>query len=426
MRKLIVLSCDAMVTEDLELLRTLPNFREYLAGGAEAESIRTVYPSLTYPVHTSILTGCYPGTHGVINNSPFTLPSGRPGPHPWNWFHDAVKVPDIHIAAKKAGLKTASVYWPVTGNHPGVDYLIDEYWPQFKGDTLHDAHKRAGASPEVLEIIDSHAGAILHGHKEINDSFVADCACDIIRRFTPDLITIHTASIDEFRHCGGVFHKSVKDGIYEADRWIGQLCEAAIEAGVFADTDFILVSDHGQIDIKRVMKLNVLLAEAGLITVEDGEIRDWKAVCNSGAAMNYVYLKDPGDRETYDRTLSLLRALCAEGVYGFERVYTRQEAEDEEHLTGSFAFALETDGYTSFNDGFTRPLLGRQCGEDYRVGFATHGHHPDKGPQPVFVAKGPGIPADTRIPRSPIVNEAPTFAKLLGVDLPTAQGVPLF
>ena len=33
-RKMIVLSADALVSDDMELLRTLPNFKKYLAGGA--------------------------------------------------------------------------------------------------------------------------------------------------------------------------------------------------------------------------------------------------------------------------------------------------------------------------------------------------------------------------------------------------------
>ena len=62
---------------------------------------------------------------------------------------------------------------------------------------------------------------------------------------------------------------------------------------------------------------------------------------------------------------------------------------------------------------------------DFRFGRATHGYHPDLGPQPTLIAKGPSIKEGVVIDRRPIVDEAPTYAKLLGVDLPDAQGTAI-
>ena len=73
-KRLLVCSVDAMVCEDLELLKELPNFRKYLAGGCEVtEGMRSVYPSVTYPAHVSMITGCYPGTHGLTSNFRFSV-----------------------------------------------------------------------------------------------------------------------------------------------------------------------------------------------------------------------------------------------------------------------------------------------------------------------------------------------------------------
>jgi predicted AlkP superfamily phosphohydrolase/phosphomutase len=73
-QKLIVMSADALVVEDMELLETLPNFKKYLSRGARIKSVRSIYPTVTYPCHVTIATGCYPDRHGVTNNSAF-----RPG-----------------------------------------------------------------------------------------------------------------------------------------------------------------------------------------------------------------------------------------------------------------------------------------------------------------------------------------------------------
>ena len=72
-KRLLVLSVDAMVTEDVDAIRSMPNFRKYLAGGSEFRGgMRTIYPSVTYPIHVSILTGCYAGKHQITSNFKFT------------------------------------------------------------------------------------------------------------------------------------------------------------------------------------------------------------------------------------------------------------------------------------------------------------------------------------------------------------------
>jgi hypothetical protein len=62
---------------------------------------------------------------------------------------------------------------------------------------------------------------------------------------------------------------------------------------------------------------------------------------------------------------------------------------------------------------------------DYRYGHATHGHLPDKGPQPVFLAQGPSFRENAVVDRRPIVDETATFAKILGLDMPGIDGVPV-
>ena len=103
-------------------------------------------------------------------------------------------------------------------------------------------------------------------------------------------------------------------------------------------------------------------------------------------------------------------------------ISSREEARAEEHLDGDFAFVIETDGYTSFSEDWNRPLIKQNTNSDYRFGKATHGHHPDRGPQPVFLGFGPDIREGVRIGRRSTVDEAPTYAKILGLDYPHADG----
>ena len=158
---LIVLSEDALVREDLEYLKNRPNFARLLSSAARIDTLRTIYPTVTYPVHVSVSTGCYPDRHGITTNELF-IPGGKA--NPWHWFAQDVRIPTIFDAAHAAGLSTAAVFWPVTGNHPAIDYLVDEYWSQSPDDDLRDVFLRSGTTPEVYARAVEPNLSLLRGH----------------------------------------------------------------------------------------------------------------------------------------------------------------------------------------------------------------------------------------------------------------------
>jgi predicted AlkP superfamily pyrophosphatase or phosphodiesterase len=423
--RLLVVSLDAMVREDVEYLKTLPNFKKYFGGYSEVTTIRSIYPTVTYPVHVSITTGCYPEKHGVTNNTPFHTFTGEA---PWCWYHDIVKVPDIFTAAKKAGYRTASVFWPVTGCHPDIDNLIDEYWPE-PGETLDHAFHKTGSNDRMIALLKKHIGllaptAILGGRKNVVtqpgvDNFLFQCASDIIEQDLADVLFIHGGYIDHTRHTYGVFNDEVTKGIRLCDGWIGQLMEALERSGHLDDTNVVLLSDHGQQNIVRAVNVNAFFKEKGWIETDgEGKVLSWKVYSLSAACSSVVYVKDPADEPMVEKTL---REMADEGIYGFTKVMNRSEMR-QEHLSGDFAFALEGDGYSSLVSGTERPIVRNLDNEDYRYGHATHGYLPDKGPQPFFLVKGPAFKSGVTLKRRHIVDEAPTFARILGVSLPEAQG----
>jgi len=349
----------------------------------------------------------------------------KEGELPWKWFHESNKASDIFTAAKKAGKTTAAVFWPVTGSHPDIDYNIAEYWTQGPDDTLEAAFTRAGTSDEVLPIVTKNRDLIV-GHERQHpwcDNFIVACACDMIRQFQPDLLMIHPANIDGYRHGYGLFNDHVTVGVEETDRFIGDLFAAMEDVGVVEETNFFLVSDHGQMEIKRIININAILQENGLIWLDrEGQIADWKAYCLSGGMSALVYLKDSEDKAAYDKTYELLKKLRDEGIYGISEVFTTEEAQQKHRLGGPFRFVLESDGYTSFGDSPRRPLIKNFDVADYRYGRATHGYLPEKGPQPVLLARGPEIAEGVTIPKGYLVNEAPTFARALGIELADTDG----
>lgn len=420
-KHVIVISEDALVYEDTKVLEKLPVFGSIWKKAARVERVRSIYPTLTYPCHATMMTGCYPDRHGIINNE---LSHVTELASDWNWFYDKVKVPSIFEAAKKQGLTTGAVFWPVTGNCDAVDYLIDEYWPQSEGETMEQCFAFSGSTPEVLETcVKPHLWMMKNRTHPYCDEFIFASACSMIRTYKPNLLLIHPANVDGYRHETGLFSDKVTHGLHEIDNWLGWLIRATQDAGIYEDTDFFIVSDHGQINIKRVICPNVILARNGLITVgEDGNVADYKAMIKSTGASAQVFLKDPSDKAAYEKTWRVLNEMCEEGVYGISRVYTAQEAETEEHLSGDFSFVLETDGYTSFAGNWSGPVVRGFDTSDYRCGRATHGHHPDKGPSPTVIAFGPSIQEGAVVEQCRLVDEAPTFAAALGIHMDDVDG----
>jgi hypothetical protein len=143
-------------------------------------------------------------------------------------------------------------------------------------------------------------------------------------------------------------------------------------------------------------------------------------------ASTQVYLKDPADKKLYGGVYKLLSDMAEEGIYGFESVFTADEMKEKYGLFGDFSFVLETDGYTSFAEWLTRPSVRGYDPSDYRFGKGTHGHRPEKGPKPPFVAKGPSFKSRVVIKEGDIINHAPTLAAALGISLPEAMGRPVY
>src|SRR5580700_3866094 len=72
---LLVISLDGMrpdyVLKADEHGLKIPHLRRVLAEGAHASGVRGVLPTVTYPSHTTILTGVWPNRHGIYSNTVF-------------------------------------------------------------------------------------------------------------------------------------------------------------------------------------------------------------------------------------------------------------------------------------------------------------------------------------------------------------------
>lgn len=422
MKKLIVLSVDSLFDDDVEFLKTLPNFGKLLKNGSYVKGgMRCIYPTFTYPAHASIITGTYPEQHGIFHNEKLDI--GNPFPD-WYWYHNDLKVDTVIDCAQKAGYSTASIGWPVMGGCENADYLIAEIWDKPDETDIHKAFI-ASCSKNVMEdgIFERHYHKLRRTKQPFMDHFMVGCTCDIIHKYKPDVIFIHLAHLDHTRHANGLYGPMVEQAIVSNDDWLGRLMEATMDVGTYEDTNFVVIGDHGHLAVSRVFNPNILLVKEDLITLDSkGEITDWQAYCNSTSLSCQVVMKNPQDLATHAKLENLLYKMRNNPDYGVECVFTKEECQQEWHLTGNFEYVMEGTNSTSFGNKCVGDIMVFPDNSDYKFSIASHGHLPHKGAQPTFLASGPDFKENTVIERCRIIDEAPTFAKILGFTMNDAQG----
>ncbi len=423
-RRLYVLSVDALVTEDLDFLRQLPAFGAILKDAAISENIISIYPTLTYPIHTTMMTGVYADRHHVYNNEIFTKTEGH-----LPWFRSCknfdADVKSVVEAAKQAGYTTAAISWPVTEDMD-IDWHLPETWV-WDGDNqaMYDAFVKGGAKPEFLdEFWDDYCRG-LTGLGEPYFSLAAHGATlAAIRNHQPEVIFEHLSMVDHTRHSNGVFAKQVyRDAYLEAEMMLHETLEAMREVGVLDETTIVITSDHGQTPVNRLVAPNVLLCRDGLLQVDaEGKVSSYQACFMSSAHSAQVFLSEPDNDELKERVYRLLCAYRDSGEAGIAKVFTKEEAKEQYHLDGPFSFVVEGEADCSFSNNVTGELSFRTDNSDYKYSVATHGHLPETGPKPAMVLNGPGIRKNARLDGMPIVDEAPTLAALLGINIGKPDG----
>lgn len=415
-KKVILISIDSLISADIPMLKKLPNMGRIMAGASYVTDIECIYPTLTYPCHATIATGVYPRRHGIYNNEILDINAKKAD---WYWWRKDIKTDTILDIAKQAGLTTGCVTWPVLGD-AGADYGIAEIWAPTGGEDPTPYFDRAD-SPGAKEIFERHKDKLNWLRTPEFDNFAAACASDIIREFQPDLLLVHFSYVDHQRHNHGVDMADIERPLAFVDEKVGEIMEAAVEAGVFQDTNFVLVGDHGQINCHAVFNMNKVLWDRGYIDAdENGWVSGYRIYCHSCAYSAQIYAKDIPEDEV-KRVLEEIQAAYPECI---ETIYTREEVRERFRTDGAFSFMLE--GVTGVAFGKTvkadQVIQTALDNSDYRWSNSTHGHDPGKGDKPPFIASGPGVRPKVVIRGGRLVDEAPTVMALLGIRMKDADG----
>lgn len=422
-KHLLVLSFDCLSSLDFPLLQELPHFRTLLQKGAYSKKVEAIYPSVTYPSHATIVTGNYPSRHGITNNT--LLQPGRLSPD-WHWHRRHIQGTTIYDEAKRAGLKTAALLWPVTAR-ANIHYHMPEIFPNRPWHTQVLVSLLNG-SPFYQLDMNRRFGHLRKGLSQPElDDFVLEAAIHTIKTKKPNLMLVHFTDLDTQRHMYGFSSKQAIQAIHRHDNRLGKLMRALKESNLSDDSTIIVLGDHSALDETTALHLNVLLYEQNFITVDArGNVTDWKAYCKSCDGSAYIYLKDKYDDETKEKVSLLVTTLLADSSSGIEFVLNSEEAKMR-GADGNSLFMLEAKkGYYFLEDwigSYKLRITPEDTKADKKYTLATHGYSPTKDNYTtIFIAAGKGIRQGTIIPFMRLIDEGPTMATLLGLNLGNTDG----
>jgi predicted AlkP superfamily pyrophosphatase or phosphodiesterase len=390
----------------------IPHLRRLMTEGAHASGVRGVLPTVTYPSHTTILTGVWPAKHGIYSNV-VTDPLGK-NLEGWYWYNEAIRVPTLWDAAAKAGMKVGSVSWPVSVGARSVTYLIPEYWRAPKGpDDLKLI--RALSTPGLLAEIQKQVGpyvtdldAGLEGDRQRTKYAAA-----ILREKKVQFMTVHLAALDHIEHGSGPFSPEANAALEQLDSQVGILEDAA--RSVSGNVKVCVLSDHGFARTDHQLNILKPFVEAGLVTLDSaGKIADWKAYPKQDGGSSEIYLKDAHDEAVRQKVHDLLQRLAADDGNGIQQILDAKEiAAAGGDPEASFWVDMKVNFSVESNaTGQTGPK---------KVG-GIHGYFPSH-PELLasFFIAGPGIQHGLDLGAIDMRSIAPTLAACLGVPFTTGD-----
>ncbi len=417
--RVMVISFDAVGREDLPVLQSLPNFRCFLENAALCDHVNSVYPSLTYPAHTSIVTGRMPKNHGIVNNT--KLQPGRERPD-WLYKRKYIRSTTLYDEAKKKGLRTAALLWPVTGGSK-IDYAVPEIMVTRRWQNQIFLNAVNGPLCYQLEV-NGKFGHLRDGIRQpALDHFIQAAALYTIEKYRPELFLLHLTDVDAARHRYGVRHKEVEAALKRHDRRLGEILKKLADTGKMEETCIFLLGDHYQKNAGKIAYPNYFLHQEGLLRVKNGRIFDWMAAAKSCDGSCYVYLhkKLRTDLGLQRRVRELMEDLQKREDYGIGQIYSAKEAATLGADPDCFMMAEAKEGWV-FLDGFGQPARHVEEEKAHWI-RGTHGYLPHgEAYQTFFAAKGCGIRAGRVEREVALWDEGATIAGLMGLDLGNTDG----
>ena len=391
----------------------VPTLRRLAARGALAKGMRPVNPTVTWPNHTTLVTGVTPAKHGVLFNGLLKRDPGVP-PRVEPWLHrdEMVRVKTLYDIAHAGGLTTAQVDWVAIQDAPTVTWAFPERPPP-PGKIAQELVNAGVLSQIELETFATR-------NIVWRDRIWTQAAAHIIERHRPNLMMFHLLNLDSTQHRYGPRTHAAMTTMSLLDAQVAEIAAAVDRAGLTPRTTFVVVSDHGFKLVKRQIRLNAAFMKAGLLKAQDGKVlqSDAYVIPEGGSAIVYLTVPDPTGE---------LLARARKAIAGVEGIDGVIEPADY----ARFGLPLPTVNnqmgvlFVTPKEGYSfTAAVGEEVVVDATEGsLGAHGYPAtDADLSALFIASGAGIRQGVTLGVIDNVDVAPTMAELLGLNLPNVDG----
>ena len=238
-RMVVVISLDgfpAYALEDAKL--PIPTLRRLIREGVTAR-MNIINPTVTWPNHTTMVTGVKADEHGLLVNGSL-VPTGTWPPIKTDPMVDKVKMvhaPTVYDAAHKAGLTTAQIDWVAISNAPTITWPFNE-WATPEGPVEKEMISKGVIT--VADVTDFTKANIL-----FRDQIWAKAA-DLPDPRTQTQFDATALPVAGFG-APPIWAKSLAANSAMAflDSCVEKVVTAVREAGMQDRTTFLIVADHG-------------------------------------------------------------------------------------------------------------------------------------------------------------------------------------
>lgn len=402
----------------------MPTIRALAAAGTRATSMKASTPTVTWPNHTTLVTGVEPARHGVLGNNYLDRTTGKRVTlitDPVFDKDEIVKVPTIYDVAKAAGLKTAAIRWPASRNAKTLDWTMPdvasvEFLKKYSTPALLDACDQAG-----LNIFkDDTSKSEISAARQPGDGKYTRIFNLILQQNRPNLALLHLVNVDHTQHMKGPNTEDAYAAVKEADAQVREVWEE-LQRDYPGRATLLIVSDHGFSAIKQIILPNVLLRKAGLLNSKENPDGPVRVVSQGGSA--FIYISDAANRD------SIIKRIKKD----FSHIKEVSKIIDSKHFKDYGVADPSKDPrapdmilFARDGSAFGDTAAGDLPFEEKPERKGSHGHDPNlPNLHATFVAWGVGIKPGVKLGEISNTTVAPTIAKLLDLNLPDTDGKPL-
>jgi predicted AlkP superfamily pyrophosphatase or phosphodiesterase len=413
----------------------IPTLRRFLALGTYAQGVVGVIPTVTFPSHTTLVTGAWPTEHGIHNNRRFDPFNANVDE--WYWYASEIKTPTLWEAVSRTGKVTASVAWPVTVDAKWVKYAIPEFWrTKMPEDVkllealsnppgwLGDVEASLGLDEQTAAAAFQSVGIHTNPEAIAADEIRTKLALKILADEKPEFMTVHLGSLDHIEHSTGPFSKDTNEALEKIDEMVDRLCRTAFAND--PSTVIAIVSDHGFASVDKHIDLWIPFINEGFVKLktpsgpsERPQVASWDAAPWAAGGSAAVVLRDPQDAALRTRVKNFLQKLKDDPTLEIARVIEQPELSAKGGYPEA-AFLVEMKLGADAGSSLAGPVV------QAAPGLGTHWYLPDLPEMraSLFIM-GRGIAGGRDLGVVDMRQVAPTIAMILGVKLPSASAEKL-